>query len=150
MRARQLFLMRAEGYSDQEVWCDESASSSQTVSLVAEPKPLTAAADADGGVAGSAPVIVMQDGGTVGAAAKAAVGPATGTAIGTPKPETVPVAVVPDKSAAGTASTVRTGKPTGTTGTGSTGKPVGTKQLPRIDSAGELFKDDDIAILKDD
>ena len=148
--ARQLFLLRAEGYRDQEVWCDESASSSQTVSLVAEPKPLTAAADADGGVAGSAPVIVMQDGGTVGAAATAAVGTATGTAIGTPKPETVPLAVVPDKSAVGTASTVRTGKPMGTTGTGSTGKPVGTKQLPRIDSAGELFKDDDIAILKDD
>ena len=60
--ARQLFLLRAEGYRDQEVWCDESASSSQTVSLVAEPKPLTAAADADGGVAGSAPVIVMQAG----------------------------------------------------------------------------------------
>ena len=34
---RQLFVLRAEGYRDQEVWFDESSSATQTVVLQAEP-----------------------------------------------------------------------------------------------------------------
>jgi len=148
--ARQLFVLRAEGYRDAEVWFDENASASQTISLVPEPKVATAVAESDGGAAGTAPVIVLQDGGAV-----APVPPTVTT-----KPAGLPAAVnravansptanpalgtAPDKLGVGPGS--KLGKPVVPTN----GKAVGTRQLPRLGSEAELMKDDDIAILKDD
>lgn len=137
---RQLFVLRAEGYVDQEVWFEESNSASQNVTLTAEPKAAPEAASADGGVAGSAPVIVLQDGGSTAEPAVQAASPVDRQAGASPTGQAA-VEKVPVGAA-------KIGRPWGA-GTAPT-KATGTKQLPRLGSEAELLKDDDIAILKDD
>ena len=134
---RQMFVLRAQGYVDQEIWFEEGSSASQNVSLVAESKAAPVATVGDGGVAGSAPVIVLQDGGAESPVAERPI---------VPQGEGHPA---PEKGTPGVAA-ARPGKPTGL-GVGlPSGKSVGNKKLPRLGSDGELLKDDDIAILKDD
>lgn len=134
---RQMFVLRAQGYVDQEIWFEEGSSASQNVSLVAESKAAPVATVGDGGVAGSAPVIVLQDGGAESPVAERPIVP---QGEGHPSPE---------KSTPGVAA-AKPGKPTGLGAGLSSGKSAGNKKLPRLGSDGELLKDDDIAILKDD
>lgn len=138
---RQLFVLRAEGYVEQEVWFEESSSATQNLTLVAEPKAVPEAASPDGGTTGSAPVIVIQDGGAAVPTAAQVASPAERPASGSPAGQGAV-----DRPPAGAAKVVR---PSGNGATpGSKG--TGNKQLPRLGSEAELLKDDDIAILKDD
>lgn len=144
---RQLFVLRAEGYRDQEIWFDEAASATQTVAMVVDPKPSEAAVD--GGTAGSAPVIVLEDGGVPVAAApydggaKAVANTArlgAGAAAGQPL----------DKSGVVPGPGQKTGRPPAVGSPSGRGNGNGNSKLPRLGSEAELLKDDDIAILKDD
>ena len=142
---RQLFVLRAEGYRDLDVWFDESASGTQTVSLQPEPRP--SELPSDGGAVGSAPVIVIQDGGALLAGGNPDAG---ARAVATNRPQAVaPQGIAPDK--AGPVGPQPLGK---TQKVFPTGNPAnranGNSKLPRLGSEAELLKDDDIAILKDD
>ncbi|HNO68739.1 MAG TPA: serine/threonine-protein kinase, partial [Pseudomonadota bacterium] len=144
---RQLFVLRAEGYRDQEVWFDESSSATQTVVLQAEPKPSEVVVD--GGTAGSAPVIVIQDGGLPGSTGGPDGGTKPGAAIAR-QPIGTPSAQAVEKVGNGVATVpgVKTGRPAAMGNPGN--RTNGNSKLPRLGSDAELLKDDDIAILKDD
>ncbi len=141
---RQLFVLRAEGYRDQEVWFDEAESGTQTVSLQPEPRP--SELPSDGGVVGSAPVIVIQDSGLIATEI-----PDAGTRpVATTRPQgMVPIGGPPEKTVPAVPQPV--GKLQRINPTGNpANRANGNSKLPRLGSDAELLKDDDIAILKDD
>ena len=138
---RQLFVLRADGYVEQEVWFDEASSATQNVTLVAEPKAPSEPVIPDGGSTGSAPVIVIQDGGAT-----------AGSAVQVANPTERPVPSGANGQGATekpTVGSVKAGRSSGF-GAAQGAKGTGNKPLPRLGSEAELLKDDDIAILKDD
>ncbi|HND11795.1 MAG TPA: hypothetical protein PLY80_15245, partial [Pseudomonadota bacterium] len=119
----------------------------QTVVLQAEPKPSEVVVD--GGTAGSAPVIVIQDGGLPGSTGGPDGGTKPGAAIAR-QPIGTPSAQAVEKVGNGVATVpgVKTGRPAAMGNPGN--RTNGNSKLPRLGSDAELLKDDDIAILKDD
>ena len=131
--SRQLFVLHAEGYLDEEVWFDEAMSDSRTVALRDEPKQNTALGDA--GVVETAPVIVLQN----------ADGAGSPTDMKKPSQQALGPAPQPVVDPTGTPSQMPKTSPNAKANPGFV-KPTPINKLPRMQPVKQL-NDDDIKLL---
>ncbi|HMU39142.1 MAG TPA: protein kinase [Pseudomonadota bacterium] len=142
---RQLYVLRQEGYLDEELWFDEMASDSRMVTLRLDQKPKLNAVD--GGAASTAPVIVLTDAG----AATEPTSPQGGrtardAAAGVGGSQPTQGGAVPQRVPPQNLRPVGKGTPSGT-GTSKGVKPV--KELPGLPE-NQPLSDDNIKLLNDE